>query len=693
MRKIEFHHRLPPPGFDDIQAEMTVSGIAQEEALVKLLKMRDAEIRAEHEDPLRYGYEPDIWKVGDALLDWPWCYDQRFLKRLKDRLNIGWREFCGEMRKLLGYLNPASMLLILGGNRSGKSEYSAKRGIMVMVELPYSRIRPMHMSESRSRQDQQPLYWKYMPPEWRVQSATEVEYIKWKQKVGFADNSFVTPNGADCAFLNYNQDRDTALQGQDSNYMAPDELVPADWVDYIAMRLVTRSGKGVFCFTPVNGYTPTVKAFCDSAKIARTITAYLLPRDRKSINEPAALNLTDQEYEGVWKAHHDRRLALAPQSRPEDVISWLEHPEQVKNPRYEQAPRVLKCVDPKKAVIYFNPADNQYGNPKGVVENMRKKDRVFIRQLFYGEAERTVSVMIPKFRRKIHLIKARDIPKDGTNYFFMDPAGDRNPFMSWFRICGANIYLYREWPGNYYVPGVGIPGPWAIPSGKNDGINDGARGEGQESWGWGNLRLKYEIARLEGWLDYVKWQEENGDQETMPGEDELAEWDERNGVAEVGKYKEIIEERFIDSRAASAPRVENDRPVTLQTEFDDINLYFNLTPGADITDGVSKINTAMDYELDEAGNFINPPHFFICDECENTIFAIENWMNKDGQKGATKDPIDNIRYCVTAGLEDTGRHPYTVRGGFSYAPQRTGRSVDRARKGPRRLPPARVKFG
>lgn len=680
MKGILGHARIPPPTWEDVQAEAAVSGIPEEMALQKLLRMRTAAMRAEEQDPLRYGWEPSIHHVCDALLGFEYCYDRAFLKGCEERLGLDWTGFCARMREYLGYARPVKMLLIMGGNRSSKSEYAAKRSLMVIREKAEARVYAFHMSEPRSVRDQQPLFWKYMPAEWQVQTAGLTTYIKFKKKTGFAENSFITPNGAECAFLNYMQDKDTALQGLEGDWAAADELVPSAWVDDLTIRLATRSGRAVLTFTPVNGYTPTVKMFCDGAKVVRRIPARLCPRDGGDPDEAGALGLTEAEYAELWKAEDQHRAALAPQCVPEDVIGWLEPGAEERAAEivaaggrvFDAVPRVLRCVDPRKAVVFFNPSDNPYGNPKEVMALLRKKGKAYVRERFYGQAEKTISVMIPRFKREIHVVEPGDIPEGGTNYMFLDPASDRNNFMTWFRRKGKKVWLYREWPGKYAIPGVGIPGPWAIPSGKRDGLNDGDPGEGQKpSFGFGNARYKFEIARLEGWADWAGWREDR-DEKAYPKEEELEAWDERMGALE------IITSRFMDSRAASAPRTENDRPVTLQTLFDELQVFFFLTPGADIADGVAKINSALDYEEGVSG-----PNFFVSADCENSIYALENWMNADGQHGACKDPVDLIRYFFMAECEDVGPNDYQGRGGVAYGTPGPG---SRARRGPRRLP-------
>ena len=68
------------------------------EGLVELLEKREELIRREKEDPYRYGYIPDHWKEAERQL-----------------------EECDE-------------LLIMGGNRSGKSTFVARRVIDIMLK-------------------------------------------------------------------------------------------------------------------------------------------------------------------------------------------------------------------------------------------------------------------------------------------------------------------------------------------------------------------------------------------------------------------------------------------------------------------------------------------------------------------------------------------------------------------------------
>jgi len=700
-RTVELHPFLPAPGWEAVAEEARRRGCSQAAAFHALLENRRQVIEAETADPLRCGYEPPIWHVCDALLGFEFC-NEDFSRHIRGRFDMGWEEWAAAMRRRLGFAHPVQQLLIMGCNRSSKSEYAAKRGQLVLTTKAGARVYPFHMSNPRSVREQQPLFWKYMPPEWRVQTASTEEYIKYKKKTGFSENSFINPIGGECMFLNYMQDRDTALEGLEADLMLPDELVPPDWVETMAYRLATRHGRMVVTFTPINGYTPTVKIFQDSAEAVRESVGFMLPRDGGDPLPHCALGLDEREYAEVQTAEEDKRAAQAPHSRPEDCSAWLEEeddgagarpahrpfgygnaqPPAPEGRRFEMMPRVLRCVDPRKAVVFFHACDNPYGNTKEVIAEALQKGREEIRVRVYGKAERTTSCRFPKFSVRVHRLSAAAVPEEGTNWMLLDPASDRNFFLTWIRGTPEGSYVYREWPGTDEIPGVGIPDPWAVPSGKKEGRNDGERGRGQDSLGWGLLRYKFEIARLERWEDYKQWLlRQPGDEEAKlraildqalyPSDEELAAWDEFHGA------EEVMEGRVVDSRAASTPRVEHDRPVTLFEDLLDLGMDFDLSPGISVDDGVAKVNTALDYAQDEHLSFSNRPHLYVSERCPNTTYALENWLGVDGQSGASKDPIDNLRYYYgkECGFVEPGS--YGPRGGFYY-----GRGSQRARRTP-----------
>lgn len=631
------------------------------------IALRERAIAKEKADPLRHGWEPPIWKICDALLGFP-------------RPEEGWNELAEKIRQRLGFKVLVKILLILGGNRSSKSEYVAKRTVALVSWNKAKRVWMFHSSNQMSLEYQQPLIWKYLPAELRAAAIKKaireaVEYISYTKKNGFPDGRVILPTDSEISFRNYEQNRVT-IEGGEIDLSAPDELCPPDWLETMELRVSTRGGAIILTFTPVDGYTETVAMMCDGAETMLESVGFLLPKDGGAADIARALGLTDEEMAGliaeIDAAGRERRMPklYAPMSRPEDCQAWLNEDcghevgiGQAPVPpgrKFEKVPRVLRCMHPEgnRAVVHFHTADNPFGNPLEVWKLIRGKSTAFIKERFYGIANKTISGKFPKFCA-VHEVDAKKVPQHGTNRQLVDPAGGRNFFMLWIRATpNGDHYVYREWPGPLEIPGIGVLGPWALPGGGQIAGRrryDGKVGPAQKSLGWGYLPYKGEIARLEGWKDIQK---------PKPEELTAAQWKESwsadNGAAE------IILERFMDSRPASSPTMENDRPVTLLTQFEKIGLIFQPTPGDEIEEGVQDINDALDFDEELPVTEINRPKLYVSKDCPNLTFAMKKWTNADGGKGATKDPIDLLRYYFRAGCEYISAEMLQTEGGGSY---------------------------
>jgi hypothetical protein len=694
---IKNHEVWVVPNMQQVRAFALIRNCSEEAALEELLKLRDAAMRDERRDPFRCGWEPPIWQVARAMAGLP-CYDQMFLHHIRDRFGFSWERWAEEMRKLLQFPESLKMILIMGGNRTAKSEFNAKWTQEYASHHDDAIMFAAHMSGPKSVTEQQPLYWKYMPAEWQIDVQEREAYIKYKAKTGFSDNSFINPRRSWVIFLSYLQDASTALEGSEPNGVAADELIPPEWIEAIDIRLSTRDGVGFFTFTPVHGYTASVKIFEDSARTVRESIGYMLPRDGGEPDVARTLNLSEEEYRRLLYEEANKLPVTVPQSRPEDVCAWMENggigrgagdePRMDANGRewkkeeydgverpfgfgnaqidcpgnrsFEMVPRVKKCVNPKYGVIYFHPSDNPYGNPKVVVRKAATKGRSWVRMRGYGIADKAVSNRFPAFDTNVHVLPDDKLPVHGRWYMFLDPASDRNFYMTWFCVPDA-VVVWQEWPGSFEIPDVGHPGPWAVPSGRKNGINDGAKGDAQDSFGFGLMKYKCEIARIEGWEDYKRWRNDARGDLVWPDPDDVFDWDADNG-ADI-----VLDGRGIDLRAAGSPRVDRGEVVTLEDDLNGIGLFFDYgrAPRRLLEDdgGVQKINDALDFDRDEQMSFRNAPKLYVAERCANTIFSMQNWCGADGQKGACKDPIDNVINFFNSGLADASCPE--PRGGFS----------------------------
>jgi hypothetical protein len=310
---------------------------------------------------------------------------------------------------------------------------------------------------------------------------------------------------------------------------------------------------------------------------------------------------------------------------------------------FEMVPRVMKCLEDGKAVVFFYSSDNPFGNPRRVWEEIKGKNVFYRRERFYGLANKTAAALFPKFKEAVHMIPHSAVPKRGTNYMVVDPCSGRNFFMLWATRTPQGLTVYREWPGLDEIPGYGAPGLWAVPDGKKA---DGKQGPAQKPLGFGLLAYKREIARLEGWkIEKPK----DGDQE---GEAGLARtWDQ------YGPAAERIALRFMDSRFADSKIIGDEGSKTLLDEFEEIGLSFlpTCTEGkARISEGVQFVNEWLDYDETKEVSYFNRPKLQISERCVNLIFAMQNWTGQDGQSGACKDPVDCLRYLLLKGVEYLG---------------------------------------
>lgn len=507
------------------------------EKTAQILELREDKILAEHLDPYRHGFEPDHWKKADELL--------------KDKQEI----------------------LVLGGNRAGKTEWMAKRVIQTLINKDKAMVWCLHTTQKSSIQMQQNVVWKYMPPELKNCKKTKVTNIAYSQKNGFSEESFILPNGSQCVFMNYAQKRDV-IEGGECDLIWCDELVPMDWVETLRYRIVTRRGKLAITFTPISGYSQVVKEFVAGCTFKEWLPATIL----------------DQSITYVGGVPKGNMPFIADSHRSNASVIWFHSQLNPYNPFDE----LVKTLDGK----------NLY----------EKKIRA------YGWADNTVGNQFPRFSDS-HIINNEDVPVEGTNYMVVDPAGARNWFMIWARKGNdGNLYVYREWPDISY-------GEWALPSEKPDGKEGMAQRNGA---GMGIDDYKNLILKLEG--------------------------------------EEEIMERYIDPRAGATQAVGRDGGTSIIELLDggDNPMFFSPAAGISIEQGVAMINDLIAWNLEEPISPLNQPKLFVTKNCKNLIYCIKEWTGADGDKGATKDPIDCLRYLVVMQPEFIDTKQIPVNKPFSY---------------------------
>ena len=639
------------PSGDRIERVAQREGMTRLQAATMLLEQRERWIEAVNADPYRMGYEPSIWWVAWALIDFPWCQEstRKYLaQRLGVKEEVAWETWKVRIRKRLGVREPIVDLLIMGANRCAKSEFGAKTTQRMAVNTPSETVLFLAQQFALSAQTVQPRLWRYMPAEWKQKHTGEDWYVHYKDLKGFAEAQYQLPSKTKVIGKFYSQDPKDALVGAEAVWAWADEEITPNWDDELGRRLASRRGKKLLTFTPVSGYTPVVKSYLDGARIVRSNPAYLLPRDGGEQVPWLAVGLTRAEWDLRLQEVREKRVATVPASRPEDCVGWLEdgervEPEEARGRDWERAPRVALCFDERKAVVWFGTQDNPYGEPSELIARERDKGADRVRTILYGIAVKSRSSVLAKYNELVHVVADDQVPKVGINYALLDPAAARNDALIWVRSTPTGDYVYREWPGSYLIPGVGVPGPWAKPSGRNKGWNDGERDEGSDSFGFGFARMKMEVARLEGWTGWLEWARERDERDVaegigLPDDEEVEGWEEAGA-------RERIAERFMDSRPAARSAMTTGGEVTLLDQWNGLGGWdWNTAPGDSIREGTSMIANALDYTQARDGSMERPPSLYVAASCRNVRFALATYTGGDGQKGAVKDWIDLIRY-------------------------------------------------
>lgn len=623
--------------------------MSEEDRVQAIMRMR--------REPLEFGIEPPIWWIADALLDFPFATLLTKMEVAATTNQRDWETFKKDMRSMLGFEHPVRSILLCGANRSSKSQYAGKRGMMMacrpMDDNQYNDQREcvlgMHSQIKRSQMDQQGLFIQHMPADWREwkEGMGNRRDFAWIERKYFSRGWHTLPNGRRLDFAAYSQNVRDVLEGKIVKFANLDERFPLDWLETLEIRAAQVNGYIVGTFTPVDGWTAGYGAFCDDMDVVRWSQAFLLPMDGGTACPWLALGLTKEEYDEWQAAEREKRVPTLPTCRPQQCTKWLLGNDGMlgdvpKDRVFGKVPRVAKSTDGKRAVVWFHPLDNPWGNPRIVVETALSQGTERVKRTIYGIAQKGWGKQFTAFDYEKHTIEDSDIPKVGRNYQIIDPAScrvggeGRNFFMGWARVAGGVTYFYREWPGKYWIPGQGVPEEWSVPSGRDrrGKGNDGDRGGAQRSWGFGLARYKFEAARLEEWEDWRAWKEEVG-----AGPDDVP--DMTSGRVQGWKSErgsmEPIADRLIDRRSGNMGRPGEVMPVTLCDELFSVGL--KCTPaGTDrVDDGVKKVQ-----ELLESGRLK------IAKSCRNMIWSMANWTYVEGQSGACKDPVDVIMiFCAS----------------------------------------------
>jgi phage terminase large subunit-like protein len=588
------HPLIPLPKSSAERARM-VAAFGGAEKINDWFARRGERIGQAERDPLRFGWETERVPQPDGS-EVEYFPHWRVLRAL----------WSGTFLHEGETLPPARDILLLGGKRASKTEPAAKFAVEALYTPQPGTVLesagPLHLSgrgmvtnagrtvwcwimdETASIDRQQKYIYKYLPPEHRDLGKQGTGNIKYQRKTGFSERCLVLPcerpeQASLMRFFTYHQfrqDPDVA-EGDETDFIWLDEPPPEELLETLRYRNLTRNGKLFVTFNPKNGYTVSVGQYLEGARLLLDRLARFVPPGE------------------VW----------------------------VKGCRPGHMPYVLRCHQPGRYVVAAYTELNPFNDADRLAAEMAGAKMAQLKIHFYGWPERLEGVAFPRFG-DVHTVKPDQIPAEGTDYVMIDPAGDRNWFILWFRVDVLNrLYVQREWPDASY-------GEWAVPSRRPDG----ARGPAQtlES-GKGVAEYKRLLLQLSGWeRDPVSgsW--------TPPAGRRPHEFagDPRGFGTQVpgNESGTSLRDLMLDTQKSKDGKIIGP------------GIDLVLSPACGVQEGFGLINDALYWNEEQPLSEVNRPRLFVSGVCQNLIYCLRTHTGLDGEKGASKDPIDCLRYAL-----------------------------------------------
>lgn len=486
-----------------------------------------------------------------------------------------------------------------------------------------AQVMVLHETEPMSRKWHHPVVFEHLPRALKAQarkrSTTETNF-HYNAK-GFVGESFEiavdvvddegreTTGGGLFEFRNYRQDEDS-FQGGEYNTILSDELIPPQMVTTLNARLASRveltreewflarirkllqlledntpfdlihrsllgvvlQGVHVISFTPIKGYTATVKLFLAGARRYGKVEAPVL------------------------KTLAGAKSTLVPRyAQPIDPLRWV-------------------AFLPTSANI-FKPAYH------AIMGGARSGGEKLLRMKLYGDVDQDQqSEFAAAYDPDIHLCDWKHLPRTGTIYEVFDPAGAKPWAMGWYLVDELErVWMLQEWPCESIEINGSLPGPWAVVS-MADRLNgdEGPAYELRLAWGisrwcrqiWeGRARILHMMAATgEAWRGAVE--------KRRLFDGGKAAGDER---AFIGVERSIIDSRFAGSKIDNPKGGE--QVTVLERLFDDANaILCEPAEGVALDEGNLLIADKLAERVlgDQAALKINR-------ECTNTQFMLTNY--------------------------------------------------------------------
>lgn len=339
-------------------------------------------------------------------------------------------------RKVMDAWSKYNIIIILGGQRSGKSMFASRLCVWAAGTIPQAEVRAYHVNEDRSIEDQQRFIWDALPMGIKsLPTKKGIHHsVQYSQKNGFTDNICILPphpgakRGGVIKFGNYRQYQQDAqvTEGFKSHVIWCDEELPAKMFETLIYRTIDYHGRLILTFTTLSGWTSLIQDILGKTRTLEKRFSPLVGRELPVIQESL--------------------------SRP------------------------------GAAIFYFWTEDNAFIDTGDFLEKIKSRPKDEILARAHGIPTKAISGAFPGFNKDINVVPHSEMPwiknpeYPVTRYMAIDPAGSKNWFMLWVAIdADGTWWIYREWPDydDWALPGSTIEGK-AGPAqkGSRKGIKD-----------------------------------------------------------------------------------------------------------------------------------------------------------------------------------------------------------------------------
>ncbi len=566
--------------------------------MAKWLAVRKQRMVQADDDPLTHGFELDTWKLADEQLAHPDC----------------------------------DVLCVHGANRIGAKTYWALKRLLEGA-MAYQGGTYLIMGEDTetSKGIQHRPVWYYLRKyieRYNSKQASTHWKVNYSDVGGFTMGVVQIPQTGAIIHFDVYGAKPTKWQGEEfgarirewkyrpdgsriENVGAvADESMALSWFkDVIVPRCSFRRAKALWPFTPINGITPSVKEVVGTLKVVKSARAKLF--DLLKLSEPNIPGCPRGEMPLVG------------------IPSW-----------------------PRTRVVYFHWSEQSFGNPpysETIRRNCEGRGPEYVERFGYGYARDTAGRAFPQFG-PWNIIDEKDLPEVGTNYVFCDPHDARAWFITWVRVTTGDtpdFYIYDEWP-DYETHG-----DWAVPTERETNEATAA--------GWDGDVGPAQFARVDGITGYKKiFRERSIVRGTgEPEQDPMRRRLQLAAAHAHGHRCMPVEDYYIDSRAGPRPHLSEQGQTCPVWEFDKEHedsetgeklpgIQFRMVSGDKID--LNLVRELMACRRNAEGLIVKPPRLYIVRRCRQHLWAAENYTGKSGEKGASKDPVDNKRYIAGADL-------------------------------------------